>query len=478
MTSTTVTGTDAMKKFIFEARHVSGLSEFDGVLLPEGLPIVFNDAFEPIEPFNSWLRSLRKRGCKSPKTWRGYADDLLAWGEFLDSRRQELLGPTEELENALADYRHLRLKGTPGDVSKLLGPSAWNRAVAALDNFYSWALDEKRIEAKPFRYRQTRVTSGNQAGRQIRKNLATARTGSAFATTRFLEPDFADMFVNVGLGGSKPEGGADGKFRGRLGTRNRALGMLVRSSGLRRQEFSNLLTWEVPTSPGPFSDHVAFPVPHSIAKGGRPRTTWSTPEALDAVASYVQLERSIAVDGSAWMPTTPLFVESADSQGGTVNGHRVLWANLSIDQRRQLVAPSGGSALLFTQAGGAPVKEENWRYVFNEAVERCRAFSARFPAVTPHMLRHTFAMETLNTLTLNAMSRADRLARVSGADPTLMAILRRNDPLLILRDLLGHQFLSSTMIYLAFQDPATFVTDAELVLMAEDEKVKSWALSS
>ncbi|SNR39846.1 hypothetical protein [Blastococcus mobilis] len=78
-------------------------------------------------------------------------------------------------------------------------------------------------------------------------------------------------------------------------------------------------------------------------------------------------------------------------------------------------------------------------------------------------------METLNELTRGSLSRAERLAELSGRDPLLMAILRRKDPLLILRDLLGHSSLQTTEVYLALQDPARIITEAEMELLANEE---------
>ncbi|KQP01946.1 tyrosine-type recombinase/integrase [Leifsonia sp. Leaf264] len=469
-----------MRKFLFDSKSVDELHPSPIVSLPDGMPFVLDDDFTPVEEINTWLRSLPQRGCHSPRTWSGYADDMVAWASFLQERGKSVFDGHEALVQAVAHYREVRLQGDPDGPYELLGPSAWNRAVAAMENFYSWAVDERRIVSKPFRYKQVRVWQGALAGETTQKNLAKARAGSPLATMRHLEVDFADMFIKVGLGGELLDGKPDLAFRGRLAARNRALGHLVRRSGLRRQEFSNLLVWEAPRSLGPFSDYVALPVPRTIAKGAHARVTWATNEALDDVRTYIDLERAIAVEGSDWMPERPLHVEEPNERSGIVNGRRVTWAKLSIQHRRRLVGPNGGSALLFVSSNGSPVEENNWRYTFASAADRCREFSPTFPDVTPHMLRHTFAMETLTALTRGALSRAERLARVTGADPLLMAILRRNDPLLVLRDLLGHKHLSTTEVYLAAQDATTVLTDAELDLLeeldlAETDELDDWA---
>ncbi|MGY3567721.1 integrase [Sinomonas sp. RB5] len=335
-----------------------------------------------------------------------------------------------------------------------------------MENFYGWAVEENLVRTRPFRYRSAYVSTGPLAGQTVEKNQARSKTGSRAASIRSLSPDFADLFIEVGLGGKLPDGTPDPAFGGRTAARNRAVAALVRSSGLRRQEFSNLLLWEVPQSAPLFGDFVALRVSPQIAKGARERTTWASSGALDAVHDYAALERSLGA--TQWRPSNPLYVSEPSSHSGLLNGSRVEWHRLTISQRRRLVSPDGGSALLFRGRAGSPLGENSWRYAFDTAVKRCRQFDPRFPDVTPHTLRHTFAIETLNLLTRAAMSRAEKLAKVAGTDPMLMAILRRNDPLLIVRDMLGHKSVQTTEIYLSLQDPDTILSDAELALLADE----------
>jgi site-specific recombinase XerD len=458
-----------VQTYVYNRSHVNGLTRNPPVSIPDGLPFVLDDEMRPVEDLNAWLRSLRRRGCHSPRTWSGYADDLLAWAHYLQSRDQWLFDDVDLLKDAVSDYREARLQGDADEGFQVLGGAAWNRAVSAMENFYAWAVEVGKISAPPFNYKLLRLPRSHRGSDTVRRNLARAKAGSALATLRHLDVDYADMFLSVGLAGTTPSGQPDDDFSGRLASRNRAMGELVRHSGLRRQEFSNLLVWEVPQPAGPFQNYIPLPVSQKIAKGARARTTWVTSAALEAVTDYVSLERPLHTDGSSWAPPRPLVVADPTRDGATINGRRVRWSHLSIPQRRRLVAPDGGSGLLFVRSTGAPVSEGNWRYTFTTAADRCRQFDPNFPTVTPHMLRHTFAVETLNELTRGALTRAERLAELSGSDPLLMAILRRKDPLLILRDLLGHSSLQTTEVYLALQDPARIFTEAEMELLAEEE---------
>jgi site-specific recombinase XerD len=465
-----------MHKFLFDPTAVTSLPQGPGTGLLPQQPFVLDDELASVEPLNAWLASLPSRRCYSTATWSAYADDLISWARYLERHQLRLLDNVDLLEKAVGTYRQVRLAGAPDDptVPGQVGPSAWNRALSAMENFYDWAVDEGRLGRKPFKYKTQRAHAGDSEYlRDQQVNLARARSGSGLATLRSLAGDYADLFVDVGLGGQLPDGDADLSFHGRHAARNRSVGALVRTSGLRRTEFANLLVWEVPDHPGGVDGYVRLPVPGAIAKGSRSRETIVSNYALSLIRDYVALERSLATSSSSWQPDDALMVEEPNAVSGKVNGKRVRWSMLSIAQRRRLVAPGGGSALLFVASSGSPLHEDSWRHVFDSARDRCRKFESRFPHVSPHMLRHTFALETLNFLTRNALKRADRLAKVSGADPLLMAVLRRHEPLLVTRDFLGHRSLKTTEIYLKAQGALGVLTDAELDAIEADDDVNA-----
>ena len=78
------------------------------------------------------------------------------------------------------------------------------------------------------------------------------------------------------------------------------------------------------------------------------------------------------------------------------------------------------------------------------------------------MLRHSFAVHTLRLLVRTHLADTAKLMRVSGGDPGWALALRAQEPLLVLRDLLGHASVSTTEVYLRMVDTTRLFTDAEL----------------
>ncbi|MGH2688091.1 MAG: tyrosine-type recombinase/integrase [Actinomycetota bacterium] len=423
------------------------------------MPFFLEDDGTPVRPVNRWLRSLPTTGAPAPTSWAAYAGDLGAWIRFVSDRSLHAIDEPSALAEAVAAYHaHRRM----GDRARRLSPASWNRAVTSISRFYEWAETEGLINRVPFSYRLWTTRGGGSGPRTVRRNMAKERQPRSHVSIRWLEQEYLELFLEVGLGGMLPGEGDDPRFRGREAARNAAVGHLASSSGLRAQEFSHLLVWEVPPVPAdPETPVVPLVVPGVIAKGDKARTTWVSPTALRHVHTYVGLERALAVKGSPWRPAgEALHVTDPTPIGGRVNGRKVRWAALDLDQRRRLVAPGGGSAQLAVTVRDAPVTD--WEYVFASASARCRRFRPGFPHVTPHTLRHTFAVHTLRWLVRTHMASVAKLLEVASADPAWVLALRSQDPLMVLRDLLGHASVSTTETYLRLIDTTRLFTDAEL----------------
>jgi site-specific recombinase XerD len=437
-------------------------------LIPERMPVLVDDdllfedgpgAPRPVVAVNQWLRELPACGAAAPATWEAYARVVRGWMEFLGLHGVGVFDLRERLKLALSRYAEHR---AVGPVRQRFSAVTWGRHVSVLSLFYRWALDEGHAQAEPFTYRTARALFAG-TGRQVRVNLAVRRTPKPHVTIRYLEPDFTAMFL-AGLRGLAADGTVDAGYHGRELARNAAVGGLALATGLRLQEFTYLLSYEVPAlPPRPTAMPVPFPVPAGIAKGRKFRTTWISYEALAGVRQYLELDRAVTVDGSSWWPPPrwgePLLVSDPDERGGRVNGVRRRWETLTPGERRRLVAPDGGSCLLAVKNGGGPFTA--WPAVFERTSDRIRARSEpRFPHVFPHRLRHTFSMRTLEYLVSGHYRQAARLVKDADADAALVFYLSKADPMLVLRDLLGHSSVLTTEKYIKRLDTTRIYREA------------------
>ena len=441
-------------------------------LIPERMPVLVDDdllfedgpgAPRPAVAVNRWLRELPASGCPAPGSWESYARVVKAWSEFLALHGVSLFGSRERLKAALGKYAGYQAAGPP---ERRFAATTWGRHMSVLSLFYRWAMDEGYAQAEPFTYRMARALFAG-TGRTARVNLAVRRTPKPHVTIKYLEPDFTSLFLN-GLRGLAPDGGPDPHYRGRELARNAAIGELALATGMRAQEFSSLLSWEIPPLPSaPTKVPVPFPVPAAVAKGRKFRITWISYEALAAVHHYLEVDRPATTSGTAWRPPRnwgePLLVTDPDARGGRVNGVRRRWETLTPAERRRLVAPGGGTCILAAKAGGGPFTA--WASLFERTADRIRArYEPRFPHVFPHRLRHSFSMRTLEYLVSGHYRQAAELAKATddgtGPDPALMLYLTKADPLLVLRDLLGHSTVLTTEKYLRKLDTTRIYRDA------------------
>jgi len=441
-------------------------------LIPERMPVLVDDdllfedgpgAPRPAVAVNRWLRELPASGCPAPGSWESYARVVKVWSEFLALHGVSLFDSRERLKAALGKYAGYRAAGPP---ERRFAATTWGRHMSVLSLFYRWAMDEGYAQAEPFTYRMARALFAG-TGRTARVNLAVRRTPKPHVTIKYLEPDFTRLFLN-GLRGLAPDGGPDPHYRGRELARNAAIGELALATGMRAQEFSSLLSWEIPPlPPAPTKVPVPFPVPAAVAKGRKFRITWISYEALAAVHHYLEVDRPATTSGTAWRPPRnwgePLLVTDPDARGGRVNGVRRRWETLTPAERRRLVAPGGGTCILAAKAGGGPFTA--WASLFERTADRIRArYEPRFPHVFPHRLRHSFSMRTLEYLVSGHYRQAAELAKATddgtGPDPALMLYLTKADPLLVLRDLLGHSTVLTTEKYLRKLDTTRIYRDA------------------
>jgi integrase len=193
--------------------------------------------------------------------------------------------------------------------------STWNLHVTAVSLFYEWAQQEGFASAGPFSYSTGRRIADGAVWTH-RRNHAKLRPAKRHAQIKYLERDFAELFLRA-LAGLTPDGSPDEAYRGRELGRNAAVGRLALASGLRRQELTHLLVYEIPPVPTRrCAVPVAFPLGPGTTKGSKPRTTWVDHDTLVEVWDYVRLERAVAAGRGGWQPPArlgePLRVHDPD----------------------------------------------------------------------------------------------------------------------------------------------------------------------
>ncbi|MFH9944402.1 tyrosine-type recombinase/integrase [Streptomyces murinus] len=427
-------------------------------LIPEGMPVLVDEdlvleeggKLRPAAVANLWFRELPISGAPARRTWKTYAQGVRSWLEFLAERGVDPLSERDDLRAALSAFSEYRFAGP---LKARWDEGTWNLNINTVARFYDWAVDQGHCAVQPFTYAIVRRYT--DAGVQkAKRNTATVRAAKPHARVKYLEADFRQMFVRA-LAGLRPDGEPD-SFRGRHLGRNAAMASLVLSSGLRSQEFTHLLSYELPSLPVRRSSvPVRFPLAAQITKGKKARETWADYDALLEVRQYVELDRAAVLMGREYVPAArlgePLPVVEPDWEGGTVGGRRVSWRKLTLNERLRMVTPDGAPAIIAVQSDGTPFID--WPTTFRRASARIRRdFEPRFPTVTPHMLRHSFAMATLERLVKGHYARAAALVADADEDAALALYLTKQDPLLVLRDLLGHTSVTTTEIYLARLD--------------------------
>lgn len=89
--------------------------------------------------------------------------------------------------------------------------------------------------AVPFTYRQGQgAYHAHERDPEMAVNQAIRRRPKAHVTIKYLEPDFAELFLRA-FAGLGPDGSQDTSYRGRDTGRNVAMATLALSTGLRRQ---------------------------------------------------------------------------------------------------------------------------------------------------------------------------------------------------------------------------------------------------
>jgi site-specific recombinase XerD len=434
--------------------------------LVDGMPFILGDDGSYDHHLNHFFRACPTLGVRSMNSLRAYARDILVWMRFLQERRDGKSLWAANRDDIAAFHEARRLSDPPFRISA----ASWNRAVASLDKLYRWALDEKIITSVPFAYRQSWAYPSNHALSQPGTTNCAREKGARKGDVRLLDLEGFKAFRDVGLRGRLPDGREDPTWRGRNGERNALFAELLITTGLRLHEASSLMVMELPdlaAISGKPAKSVAFRLAAATAKGGRGRDIRLPVRLIEQLQTHAGIERDIALGrkarnghGQSEDRTIPVaaYEHRALRLAQLGRSTRVSVDQLSAADRHRLVdAATRAPLALWLTEDGRPMSMAAWEVVFLRASARCRAIGFSDMHVTPHMLRHSFAVHMLNLLL------REQVGWVTGeASRPFGPAWRRviGDPLLKLQRLMGHVRIESTYIYLDHLAEAQEIVDA------------------
>jgi site-specific recombinase XerD len=420
------------------------------------VPLILRDGVLCDPDLDRFFIDLPLAGVRSRHSLRAYAYDVAVWLRFLDACGKTVWAATRD--DVIAYHRARRR----GDVAHRITAASWNRAVASLDRLYCWSAQHGLIAEAPFSRRAVwRPAHGGRRGVIAARNDAYERAPKR-SDVRFVTLEQYRIFREVGLRGLRPDGTERPGARDRNGLRNALFADLLVTTGLRLEEASGLLAAELTTI-----DHgddqarqLWLPLPAPLTKGDRGRSVLVPRGLLRQIIAYIAVERAAAVAkfasrGGVGRISRPIIVPRA--------GLGRMLDVCTPEERGRLVlcddagAPQEPAALWLTEVG-QPVRPNSWEAIFARACQRCAASGSPL-SISPHQLRHTYAVHMLALLIQQRLREA---AMPAGPMEGYRLIL--GDPLQQVQRLLGHASLATTYIYLDH-----IATHADTVDAAVDE---------
>lgn len=419
--------------------------------IPVGTPVLISPEGDCDVTLSEFFRSPHFNRLR-PSSKKSYALDLRLWVEYLDSRAKGWRDAVPD------DVNRFWLWRSRSDLNPCsVGGSKVNRELAAITLLYGWASHPSRghVPFSPIERETRRMRDGGVIDAPVvrSKNVVRERV-------KWLTPRTFRVWRNVGIEGYTVEGVRDESFRGRTELRNKAMVEFLYGSGLRVQEAGSLLITEVPP-PGPAGAFNEGHLPASVAKGGRGRSFYVLDDALALVNSYIATSRRAAVERArrSGRYEDLLTVEVTDMQVTTAavrfrfNGSWHHHDNIEINVRKSMFIDTecGREPLwLWLNEAGLPMPKGTWTDVFKAANNRVETMfndaresgkinrNVLSPKISPHSLRHSFALFMLIALHRSIDTRlgADRNV---GYDEERYRMAWE-----IVRDLLGHKSVATT----------------------------------
>ncbi len=420
--------------------------------IPDGVPFLLSPRFEYDVELNAyWLRPELIEAPLNSNTNRARA--LASFFTFLWRARRKK-GWRDAAEADHLAYLHWRRRDMKGP---RVDGGTWNAEVSHVNLFYVWAKGKRLLGSLPVPQRARRPAPFGTV--VVPKNAMTAATFAHDENGQHIEwlpARSYRLWRDVGVRGYGGDGLLTRKFRGRWASRNSSYSDLMVRTGMRIEEQSSVLITELPYRAAPLGGYRRFWLPAAIAKRDSARWVYVPHSGVLGLGEYVEIDRAEVVEDARARgrydtirrplvitnPSRPLTAMKTGSFGCTTVNVR----ELKPAERHRLLLDTGSGiepAMFWLGESGAPLALSTWKDLFTTANARCEDQGVDL-AAHAHLLRHTFAVLTLeqlqrghiaNLADMNVQQR-QHYVRIFG------------DPLDWVRRRLGHASLLTTVIYL------------------------------
>jgi integrase/recombinase XerD len=337
-----------------------------------GVPFLLDGIMVPLTVPNAWLREGAGDGGKcSPHTLRTYAYALY---DFLSYLAEKKIDWREVTNDHLVQYRDIQDQNPSSHTKKALNRATINARICRVDAFYTFAVEEGFLEKYPFK--RKKVRSYLPADRDFLGHLGNSREievpSAVFERLSGPEIKWCPFSVVTAWINSMTD------------WRDKLIGKITYRTGMRREEVAN---WKVSELPGRASaDPSGLEVTCEIrGKGGKKR------EVVLARRDFLELHDYIRIERARLMRKT-----------------RAKHDFIFVGRRGQRLQPS------------------YLNRIFKKVSDK------RGIHITPHMLRHSFAVFALQHYKEIGVRHPEKL----------------------LQKRLGHKRLSTTEIYMHLTDEA------------------------
>lgn len=359
-----------------------------------GIPFLLDSELCPVTAPNHWLRKLATNGATSSRnTWRTYGYALFDFFNYLESINIHWTNINDDI---LYDYRNIQDTSPSDHTKKYLKRKTINSRLLSIGQFYKFAYENKYVEKNNIVYKTLRYRIPRDLDMYTHLNRTFERTIPAVAFERLPKSEIKWCKHEKVI-----------RWINSIDVwRNKIIAKLMYQTGMRRAEVALLKTSQLPNA-GEIDlslQEVKFSI---IGKGRKTRNVFISTRLFFELDSYINIERKTLL------------------------------------KRNKM-----SHEFLFVTSKGTPLKPGTLNQIFSKVSERIGI------KISPHMLRHSFAVYLLNCLNK----------------------IGHSQPLKVVQNRLGHSNINTTLIYTHISDDdiaEESIANAmlfEMLLNTEDEK--------